>query len=60
MDGAEKFTEEELAFLRYARFGELPPRPRREDLVETQETEQPWLPTRPRFDPGPEIPTRWC
>jgi hypothetical protein len=31
---AEKFTDDELAFLRHARFGELPPRVRLEDMVE--------------------------
>lgn len=34
-----EFTDEEWAFLRYARFGELPPRIRPEDRVELQETE---------------------
>jgi hypothetical protein len=36
---AESFTDEEHAFLRHARFGELPPRVLPEDMVETQETE---------------------
>jgi hypothetical protein len=49
--GSEKFTDDELAFLRHARFSELPSRPKPEDLVETVETEQPWLPVRPHFDP---------
>lgn len=48
---AERFTDEELAFLRFARFGELPPRVL---LVETVETEQPSLPVEQRFDPGPQ------
>ncbi len=36
---AEPFSDEELAFLRHARFGELPARVPPEDLIETQETE---------------------
>ncbi|GAB2991024.1 hypothetical protein LWP59_06745 [Amycolatopsis acidiphila] len=51
-----KFTDEELAFLRHVRFGTLPPRSKPADLVETVETEQPWLPTRPHFDPGTQGP----
>jgi hypothetical protein len=50
----ERFTEEEMAFLRFARFGELPPRARPSEWVETVETEQPSLPTRQRFDLGPD------
>jgi hypothetical protein len=38
-DEQERFTDEELAFLRHARFGELPPRVRPEDLVELVETD---------------------
>jgi hypothetical protein len=34
-----EFTDEEWAFLRYVRFGELPPRVRPDELVELQETE---------------------
>jgi hypothetical protein len=34
-----EFTDEEWAFLRYVRFGELPPRIPPEDRVELQETE---------------------
>ena len=34
-----EFTDEEWAFLRYARFGELPQRVPPEDLVELTETE---------------------
>lgn len=37
----EKFTDDELAFLRHARFGELPQRVRPEDYVELAETESP-------------------
>ena len=33
------FTDEEAAFLRHARFGELPARVRPDDLVELQETD---------------------
>jgi hypothetical protein len=36
---SEQFTDEEMAFLRHARFGELPPRVRPEDRVEGTETE---------------------
>jgi len=35
----ERFTDEELAFLRHARFGELPERVLPEDYVELTETE---------------------
>jgi hypothetical protein len=34
-----EFTDEEWAFLRYVRFGELPPRVRPDEMVEAQETE---------------------
>jgi hypothetical protein len=34
-----EFTDEEWAFLRYARFGQLPPRVAPEERVELQETE---------------------
>ncbi len=34
-----EFTDEEWAFLRYVRFGELPPRVAPEERVESQETE---------------------
>lgn len=50
----ERFTDEEMAFLRFARFGELPPRVLPSEWVETLETEQPSLPARQRFDLGPE------
>ncbi|MGW0435999.1 hypothetical protein ACWDV4_26070 [Micromonospora sp. NPDC003197] len=35
----ERFTDEELAFLRYVRFGELPDRVHPEDRVELTETD---------------------
>ncbi|SES00951.1 hypothetical protein [Actinokineospora terrae] len=35
----ERFTDEEFAFLRHARFGELPARARPEDLVTLKETD---------------------
>jgi hypothetical protein len=35
----EGFSDDEMAFLRYARFGELPPRVRPEERVELVETE---------------------
>jgi len=35
----ERFTDEELAFLRHARFGELPERVRPDDYVELTETQ---------------------
>jgi hypothetical protein len=51
-DHAEPFTDEELAFLRKVRFGQLPARVRPEDLVETEETE-------PAHDePGPPMVRR--
>ncbi|MEU8074399.1 hypothetical protein AB0B31_03050 [Catellatospora citrea] len=46
----EKFTDEESAFLRHVRFGELPPRPAPEDLTTTTESE-----TDPRPHTPPEI-----
>ncbi|AIJ26045.1 hypothetical protein AMETH_5953 [Amycolatopsis methanolica 239] len=52
----ERFTDEELAFLRFARFGELPPRVLPDDLVEVVETEQPDLPVRQAFEIGPGGP----
>ncbi|SDC26308.1 hypothetical protein [Actinokineospora iranica] len=36
---AENFTDDEFAFLRYARFGELPQRVLPDDLVPLRETE---------------------
>ncbi|GHF00706.1 hypothetical protein GCM10017786_36960 [Amycolatopsis deserti] len=53
---SERFTDEELDFLRFARFGELPPRVRPDELVEVVETEQPDLPVRQPFDLGPGGP----
>ncbi|MGR6319679.1 hypothetical protein Q2K19_27500 [Micromonospora soli] len=44
----ESFTDEEYAFLRHVRFGELPPAVRPEDRVELTETE----PRRDRPDPA--------
>ena len=41
----ESFTDEEYAFLRHVRFGELPARVRPEDLTGSVETETP--PDRP-------------
>jgi hypothetical protein len=35
-----RFTDEEFAFLRHARFGELPPRIKPEDMVELVETDR--------------------
>jgi len=35
----DPFTDQELAFLRHARFGELPDRVRPEDIVESVETD---------------------
>lgn len=48
MTESERFTDEEYAFLRHVRFGELPPRVRPEDRVEFTETE----PRRDRPDTG--------
>jgi hypothetical protein len=38
-DEHEVFSDEEAAFLRLARFGELPPRVRPDERVELRETE---------------------
>jgi hypothetical protein len=38
---SERFTDDELAFLRHARFGELPERVLPEDQVELRETDPP-------------------
>ncbi|WP_432975722.1 hypothetical protein [Dactylosporangium sp. CA-233914] len=48
----ERFTDTELAFLRHARFGELPAQVRPEDRVEIEETDPPraWL----DIGPSPE------
>lgn len=40
----EQFTDEEFAFLRHARFGELPAPVRPEEMVELSETEPPGSP----------------
>jgi hypothetical protein len=50
-DDAERvvFNDEEAAFLRHARFGELPPRVLPDDLVELHETDPP--PDRPDNHP---------
>jgi hypothetical protein len=45
---AERFSDEELAFLRHARFGELPARVRPGELVELTETD----PRRDRPEPS--------
>lgn len=44
----ESFTDEEYAFLRHVRFGELPPRVSPEDRMESTETE----PRRDRPEPA--------
>jgi hypothetical protein len=41
----ERFSDDEAAFLRHVRFGELPSRVRPEDLVETTETDPPHGPS---------------
>jgi hypothetical protein len=47
--GEIRFTDPDLAFLRHARFGELPPRVRPADMVELVETD----PRRDWPDAGP-------
>ncbi|MGI5237515.1 hypothetical protein [Dactylosporangium sp. CA-139066] len=47
----EPFTDTELAFLRHARFGELPERVRPEDRVELAETDPPRAPDDLGIDP---------
>lgn len=47
----EHFTDDELAFLRYARYGELPERVRPADLVELVETDPPEQLPEPPDDP---------
>jgi hypothetical protein len=37
----ERFTDDEAAFLRHVRFGELPPRIQPEDRVELRESDPP-------------------
>jgi hypothetical protein len=50
----EQFTDEEDAFLRHIRFGELPERVLPEDQVQLTETED--RPDRPEPDPWPVNP----
>ena len=50
----EKFTDEESAFLRHVRFGELPTRPAPEDLATTTESE---TAPRPHTPPAPNPTT---
>jgi hypothetical protein len=47
----EPFTDEELAFLRHARFGELPDRVAPGDMVETAEAD-------PAHEEPPQPPVR--
>jgi hypothetical protein len=47
----DRFTDDELVFLRHVRFGELPPRVRPDELVESIETD-PGRDT-PDLDPKP-------
>ncbi|GIF62454.1 hypothetical protein Ais01nite_04890 [Asanoa ishikariensis] len=47
------FNDEEAAFLRHARFGELPPRVLPDELVELQETEP--RPIRPDVLPDEDV-----
>jgi hypothetical protein len=53
--GVEQFTDEDSAVLRQARFGELPPRVRPEDLVEMTDLEP--RPVTP--EPGPDPKGLW-
>jgi hypothetical protein len=46
----ERFTAEELAFLRHAQFGELPPRIPPDELVAGVEAERPEEPPTWEFD----------
>jgi hypothetical protein len=50
----ERFTDEELEFLRHVRFGELPPRVAPADTVETSETDPP-----PGDPPEPQVRREW-
>ena len=52
------FTDEEFAFLRYARFGELPERVLPSEWVASQETDPPPLVLRHPFDTGDEVTRR--
>jgi hypothetical protein len=54
---SEKFTDEELAFLRFAQFGELPPRIHPSEMIETVDTADWEMPRVHRpYDLGPEGP----
>lgn len=54
---SEKFTDEELAFLRFAQFGELPPRIHPSEMIETVDTVEWELPKIHRpYELGPEGP----
>ncbi len=48
-----RLTDDELALLRHVQYGELPPRVRREELVELQETDT------PRAEPDDQTTERW-
>ena len=52
------FTDEELAFLRFARFGELPERVLPSEWVALQETDVPPLVLRRPFDTGDQVTPR--
>lgn len=52
---SEHFTDEDLAFLRYARFGQLPARVTPAELVETAETDAP-----PEEPPEPTARREWA
>jgi hypothetical protein len=45
----EQFSDDEMAFFRHVRFGELPPRVRPEELVETTDTGE------PTFEPPEQV-----
>jgi hypothetical protein len=53
-ESTERFTDEDLAFLRHVRFGELPTRVRPDEMVQLIETEPsrdvPDLTTDPHYD----------
>ncbi|GII78510.1 hypothetical protein Sru01_34920 [Sphaerisporangium rufum] len=51
---AERFTDEEYAFLRYVRFGTLPPRVLPAEMVEEVDTD-----SRPDVPEGSQLPHRW-
>ncbi|WP_238019267.1 hypothetical protein KZZ52_48615 [Dactylosporangium sp. AC04546] len=51
-ESMERFTDEEMAFLRHVRFGELPAPVRPEERVELTETEA--RRDRPDDPPGPD------